>query len=151
MGHYLFNVTSSDGAGGRSLREQAAARLAVGMWGVDPDALHRDELAPGDLVVIYVGAPDRQFIGRAKLATKVRHWAASEAQVYPGDSTSGVVFAEVAPWDHPVPMETVLAQLRAAGETKARADFEHPLVRITAFEYDTVLAVSAGSSRGTPS
>jgi hypothetical protein len=56
------------------------------MWGIDADEPHRETLAPGDLILIYLGAPEREFIGRAELASAVHDWTPPEAHVYPGDS-----------------------------------------------------------------
>ena len=56
------------------------------MWGVDAGEHHRDALATGDLALIYLGAPERVFIGRAELASAAHDWAPSEANVYTGDS-----------------------------------------------------------------
>jgi hypothetical protein len=142
VAHYLFNFVNGGAAQGPALRERAAGFLRVRMWGVDADEPHRDALAPGDLVLIYLGAPEREFIGRAELASAVHDWTASEAQVYPGDSPSGVVLALVEDWDPPVPMNTVLAQIDPA--ENAKADFQAGVVRITAHEYETALAVAAG-------
>ncbi len=106
----------------------------------------------GDLVLIYLAAPEREFIGRAELASAVHDWTPSEAQRYPGDSPSGVFLSGVKEWDPPVPMETVLAHIDPAAN--ATADFEMSVVRITAHEYETALAVGAGrlpsGPRGTP-
>ena len=44
-------------------------------------------------------------------------------------------------WDPPVPMNTVLTEIDTSGG--ARADFEMGVVRITAHEYETALAVAA--------
>jgi hypothetical protein len=104
------------------------------MWGIDADEPHRNALASGDLILIYLGAPEREFIGRAELASAVHDWTPSEAQVYPGDSPSGVLLAQVEEWDPPVPMNTVLSQIDPAGN--AKADFQAGVVRITANEYD---------------
>ena len=134
MPHYLFNF----------VKGEAVRFLRVRMWGVDADERHRDALAPGDLVLIYLGAPLRKFIGRAELASSVHEWTPSEAQVYPGDSPSGVLLGQVEEWDPPVPMETVLSQLDPPGNPKA--DFEAGVVRITVSEYETALAVAAGRS-----
>src|SRR6266852_8017694 len=112
------------------------------MWGIDADEPHRNALASADLILIYLGAPEREFIGRAELASTVHDWTASETQVYPGDSPSGVLLAQVEEWDPPVPMSTVLSQVDPAGN--ARTDFEAGVVRITANEYETALAVAAG-------
>ena len=142
MAHYLFNSVKGDAANGPALREQVAGLLRVRMWGVDADEPHRDALALGDLVLVYLGAPVREFIGRAELASAVHDWTPSEAQVYPGDSPNGVLLAQVEEWDPPVPMETVLAQIDPS--ENAKADFQAGVVRITAHEYETALAVAAG-------
>ena len=99
------------------------------MWGVGADEPHCDALAAGDLVLIYLGAPHREFIGRAELSSAVRDWTLSEARVYPGDSPSGVSLAEVKEWDPPVPMNAVLSQIdrqRMLGPTSKRASFGSP-------------------------
>ena len=141
MAHYLFNVVNADAATGTALREQTAGLLRVRMWGIDADEPHGDALAPGDLVLLYLGAPDREFIGRAELASAVHDWTPSEGRVYPGESPAGVLLAEVQEWDPPVPMSTVLSQLDPA--EKAKADFQVGVVRITANEYETAIAVAA--------
>jgi hypothetical protein len=141
MAHYLFNVVNADAATGTALREQTVGSLRVRMWGIDADEPHRDALAPADLVLLYLGAPDREFIGRAELASVVHDWTPSEARVFPGDSPGGVLLAEVEEWDPPVPMNTVLSQIDPA--ENAKADFQAGVVRITANEYETALAVAA--------
>ena len=138
MAHYLFNH-SVDGAMGPALLEEATQLLRVGMWGLDGAEQHSQALAPGDLVLIYLAAPARAFIGRAELASAVHDWTLSESHVYPGDLPSGVLLSQVQEWAPPVPMSTVLS--RIPGET-ARADFERGVVRITAHEYETAVAVS---------
>ena len=141
MAHYLFNFVKGDAAGPPP-RGQAAEFMRLRMWGIDADERHRNALAPGDLILIYLGAPKREFIGRAELASAVRPWTPSEARVYPGDSSSGVLLSRVEEWDTHVPMNVVLSRLDSAAT--ARADFEAGVVRITAHEYETVLAVAAG-------
>jgi hypothetical protein len=111
------------------------------MWGVDADEPHRDALAAGDLVLVYLGAPERAFVGRAELASAVHDWTPSEAPMYPGDSPSGVLLAEIEEWRPPVPMNIVLSRIDPS--ENAKADFEVGVVRITAGEYQTALAVAA--------
>jgi hypothetical protein len=111
------------------------------VWGIDADERHRYTLAAGDLVLVYVGAPERTFIGRAELASPAHDWTSSEAQVYPGDSPGGVSLARVEEWDPPVPMSAVLPLIDPS--EGARADFEAGVVRITAHEYETARAVAA--------
>jgi hypothetical protein len=117
------------------------------MWGIDAGEPHRSALTTGDLILIYLGAPEREFIGRAELASAVHEWTPSEARVYPGDSPGGVLLAQVEEWDPPVPMNTVLSQTDPAGN--AKADFHLGVVRITAHEYETALAVAAGRAPST--
>jgi hypothetical protein len=147
VAHYIFNSLKGDAAKGPAMREQAARFLRVRMWGIDADEPHRNALAPGDLILIYLGAPEREFIGCAELASEVHDWTPSETQMYPGDSPSGVVLAQVEEWDPPVPMNTVLSQIDPA--ENAKADFQAGVVRITTNEYDTALAVAAGRAPST--
>jgi hypothetical protein len=142
VAHYIFNLVKGDAAKRPVLGEQAAEFLRVRMWSVDADEPHSNALAPGDLVLIYLGAPRREFIGRAELASAVRDWTPSETLVYPGDSPSGVLLGQVEEWDPPVLMNAVLSQLEPAAN--AKADFQVGVVRITAHEYETALAVAAG-------
>jgi hypothetical protein len=145
VAHYIFNTVEGDAAKGLVLREQVAGFLRVRMWGIDTDEPHRDALAPRDLILIYLGAPEREFIGRAELASPVHDWTLSEVRVYPGDSSSGVLLAQVEEWHPPVPMSAVLSQMDPA--ENAKADFQAGVVRITANEYETALAVATGQSR----
>lgn len=144
MGHYLFNFSRQSAAKVASFREQAAELLRVKMWGVDAGEPHRKELAPGDLALIYLAAPDREFIGRAEIASAARDWTPAEAQVYPADSPTGVLLSTVEEWDAAVPMSTVLSRLDPSA--KAKADFPMGVVRITPHEYETVLALWAERS-----
>jgi hypothetical protein len=147
MAHYLFNFAEGDAVKGRVLRDEAVECLRVRMWGIDADESHRKALAPGDLVLVYLGAPVREFIGRAELASTSHDWTSSEAEVYPGDSPGGVLLAQVEEWDPPVSMGAVLSQMDPA--ENAKADFQAGLVRITANEYETALAVAAGRAPST--
>jgi hypothetical protein len=114
------------------------------MWGLDSGEPHADTLAPGDLILTYLGAPERVFIASAELASGVHDWTPSEARIYPGDAPGGVLLTKVTEWDPPVPMKTVLSRIdRSEG---ARADFHWGVVRTTAREFDAAIAVAAGSS-----
>jgi hypothetical protein len=121
--------------------------MRVRMWGIDADERHRNALAAGDLILIYLGAPEREFIGRAELASAVHDWTPSEVQAYPGASPRGVLLAQVEDWDPPVPMSAVLSQIDPA--ENAKSDFQTGVVRITAGEYETALAVAAGRAPST--
>ena len=139
MTHYIFNFVEADGADASTMREQASARMRLGLWGVDAGERYRDGLAPGDHVLLYLGAPLQELVGRADLASAVRDWTPTEADAYPGDSPGGVLLAQVEEWHSPVAMSAVLAQLASP---TARADFDTGVVLISADEYETALAVA---------
>jgi len=137
---YLLNVGGEDAAPEPGRGAQTAQRLRLGMWGVDAGERHRDALAEGDRVLVYLAPPERAFAGRAELASAVRDWTRSEAKLYPGGSSAGVLLRRVEEWDPPVPMDAVLARIDSP---QARADFEKGVVRITADEFEAAVAVAA--------
>jgi hypothetical protein len=154
MAHFLFD-SRPDAAEAPDRREAVAARLRLKIWAVSAAEPHRDRLATGDHVLIYLGKPEREFVGQAVLASAVRDWVPSEALAYSGTSESGVSLANVEAWDPPVPMDAVVQRVDPAGtnpyvQRNARAGFQNGVVEITAGEYDAVLAVRAERlARGT--
>src|SRR5260370_42217207 len=82
VAHYLFNFVKEDAAKGPALLEQAAGFLRVRMWGIGADEPHSHALASGDLILIYLRAPEREVMGVAELASAIHEWTRSEAQVY---------------------------------------------------------------------
>ena len=140
MAHWLFNF--SDGE-----REQATALLGAKMWGVGRHERCRDAVAAGDLALVYLPAPEAEFIGRAELATGVHDWTSSEAEAYPGDSPSGVLLSHVEEWDPAVPMETVVQRIDPTAsnplvQANAATGFRSAFVRITDDEYEAAVALS---------
>lgn len=140
MAHYVFNFSHGD-------RRTASALLRARMWGVGRNERYHDVLAPGDLALIYVSAPEAEFIGRVELATAVHDWTPSEAAAYPGDSAGGVRLAHVEEWEPAVPMDTVVQRIDPAGsnplvQANASVGFRTGVVRITADEYENALALS---------
>ena len=140
MAHYLLNFSDGD-------RQQASVLLRAKMWGVSRHERHRDALAPGDLALIHLPAPEAEFIGRAELATAVHDWTPSEAEAYPGDSPSGVLLSHVEEWDPAVSMDTVVQRIDPTAsnplvQANAAAGFRMGVVRITGDEYESTLALS---------
>jgi hypothetical protein len=127
--------------------------LRAKMWGVGRHERHGDALASGDLALIYLPAPEAEFIGHAELATAVHDWTPSEAEAYPGDSPSGVLLSHVEEWDPAVPMGAVVQRIDPTAsnplvQANATAGFRLGVVRITGDEYETALALSR-EARGT--
>lgn len=111
VGHYLFNFSRKGAAKGRTLRDQAAELLLVGLWGIGSKTPNRGSLAAGDRVLIYAGAPEYSFIGHAELESATHEWSPQEAARYPGSFDGGVALLNAEVWERPVPMKTVLPEL----------------------------------------
>ena len=146
MAHFVFKLSGED-------PREVAARLQAKMWGIDRSERHRDALAPGDLALIYVSAPQTEFIGRVELATAVRDWTPTEAAAYPGDSMSGVLLADVEEWQPPVPMDAVVRRIDPTGsnplvQANATVGFSAGIVLITEDEYASAVALSSAGHRG---
>jgi hypothetical protein len=146
MAHWLFSFSDGD-------REQATALLRAKMWGVGRHEGHRGALAPGDLALIYLSAPEAEFIGRAELASAVHDWTPSEAEAYPGESPSGVLLSDLEEWEPAVPMETVVQRIDPTAsnplvQANAAAGFRDAVVRITGDEYEATVALGR-EARGT--
>jgi|SRR5215467_8827461 len=116
------------------------------MWGVGRDERHRDALAAGDLALIFLSAPEAEFIGRAELATGVHQWTPSEAEAYPGNSAGGVLLAHVDEWNPGVSMDAVVQRIDPTGSNplvqgNAAVGFRMGVVLITAGEYENTVAL----------
>jgi hypothetical protein len=141
-----LSVQLSDG------ERHAAALLRAKMWGVGRDERQRDEIAPGDLVLIYLATPDSKFIGHAEVATAVHDWTPSEVEAYPGDSRSGLLLSHDEEWDRAVPMDAVAQRIDPTAsnplvQANAAAGFRMSVVRITADEYAAALALRGETRR----
>jgi hypothetical protein len=91
-------------------------------------------------VLIYVGAPERLFVGHATLSTGVHAWTPDEeAKRHPGDWPTGVSFSEVAVWKPPVAIDSVWSRMPSSS-TNPRAQFFAGVMRIKQQDYQTVLA-----------
>ncbi len=145
MAHYLFNFSRKGAAKGKTLREQAAELLRVKMWGIGARTPNRLSLAPGDRVLVYVGAPEYEFIGSAELGSVTHEWTPEEAAHYPGSFEGGVLLSHAEVWSHPVPMKSVLPQL-ALKETNPGAHFFSGVVRVTKEDFETVVTIGTGKA-----
>ena len=145
MAHYLLNFSDGD-------RQRAIALLRAKTWGVRRDERDGEALAPGDLALIYLPAPEAEFIGRAELATAVHDRPPPESQAYRGDSPSGVTLCHVEEWEPGVPMDAVVRRIDPTAsnplvQANAQRGFNRSVVRITAAEYENALALSREARR----
>jgi hypothetical protein len=145
VAYYLFNFSKKGASKGETLREQAARLLRAGMWGIGTKTPNRLSLTPGDRVLIYVGAPEREFIGSAELASATHEWEPDEGARYPGDWEGGVLLSQADVWAHPVPIKSILSQL-VLTETNPGARFFSGVVSITGEDYATVVGAAQGKA-----
>lgn len=137
--YYLLNFTSKGADKSRSLREQATQLLDAGMWGIGDKTANRNQLAPGDEVLAYVGAPERAFVGHGRLSSSTHLWSPAEVARYPGSFPAGVTFGEAVSWDQPVPLRSVWEEMPSA-EKNPRAQFFGGVVRLREGDFKRVLA-----------
>ena len=139
MKHFIFNFSEGN-------REQAASFLRAQRWALGRDEQHCNALAPGDLVLIHVAKPRREFIGRAELATAFHNWIPSESDACPDGCSSGVLLAEVEEWPRAVPLDVVVHRIDPAASNpyvqQNAAGFRSSIVLITAEEYAAAVALS---------
>lgn len=149
MACYLFNFTRTNAKKDVALRTQAAELLRLGLWGIGPNTQNRKALAPGDQMVVFIGSPDRAFIGSATLASNVHPWAPDESRVYPAGFKEGVALTDVAIWDHPVPIMSVWPQT-ASARTNPGGYWQGGVARLPQDDYNHIVAAGMDGNLPAP-
>src|SRR6476661_3325722 len=133
MQHFIFNLAHGD-------RERAKSFLHAKRWVVSRDERHRDALAPGDLVLVFVGLT-REFVGRAELESTFLDPMLSDL-VTSGPAVSGVLLGNVEHWPSGVPLDVAVQRIDPTASNPYvqanAAGFRAGVVQITVQEYDTV-------------
>jgi hypothetical protein len=136
MQHFILNLADGD-------RERAASFLHAKRWMVAREERHRDALAAGDLVLVFV-ALTREFIGRAMLETAFLD-AMPPQPAASGAAMSGVLLREVEEWRSGVPLDVAVRRIDPTSSNphvQANAGgFRAGVVQITGQEYDIVMAL----------
>jgi len=136
MQHFIFTLADGN-------RERAASFLRAKKWVVGRDERHRGALAPGDLVLVFVGLT-REFVGRAELESTFLDPMPSDL-VTSGPAVSGVLLGDVEQWPSGVPLDVAVQRIDPTASNpyvQANATgFRAGVVQITVKEYDTVLAL----------
>ena len=102
MQHFIFNLADGD-------RTRAASFLRAKRWVVGREERHRDALAPGDLVLVFV-ALTREFVGRAELETSFLDPMPSDPATS-GPAVSGVLLGDVEQWTSAVPLDVAVKRI----------------------------------------
>ena len=136
MQHFIFNFANGD-------RERAKSFLHAKRWVVSRDERHRDALAAGDLVLVFVGLT-REFVGRAVIKSAFLEPMPSD----PADSgiaVSGVLLGDVEYWTNAVELAVAVQRIDPNGSNPYvqanAAGFRAGVVQITVKEYDIVLSL----------
>ena len=136
MKHFIFNLVDGD-------RERAASFLHAKRWLVGREERHRDALAPGDLILVFV-ALTREFVGRAELETAFLDPMAGES-ADSGPLLSGVLLAHTDEWTSGVPLAVAVHRIDPTASNPYvqanAAGFRAGVVQITAKEYGHVMAL----------
>lgn len=136
MQHFIFNLADGD-------RERAKSFLHAKRWGVSRDERHRDALAPGDLVLVFV-ALTREFVGRTELKSAFLDPMPSDPAAS-GPAESGVLLGDVEDWAIGVPLHVAVQRIDPNGSNpyvQANADgFHAGVVQISVNEYDIVMSL----------
>jgi hypothetical protein len=136
MQHFIFNMADGD-------RERAASFLHAKKWVVGREERHRDALAPGDLVLVFV-ALSREFIGRAEIVSTFLDPIPSGSATS-GPEVSGVLLGDFEEWTSGIPLSVAVKRIDPTASNPYvqanAAGFRTGLVQITAKEYDIVVAL----------
>jgi hypothetical protein len=136
MKHFIFNLVDGD-------RERAGSFLDAKMWAVSRVERHRDALAPGDLVLIFVAAA-AEFVGRAQLETAFLDPMPVDPDTF-GPGLSGVLLTDADRWASGVSLTAAVKRIDPTGSNpyvQANAvGFRSGVVQITPDEYGKVLSL----------
>ena len=129
MNYFIFNLI--DGG-----RERAASFLNAKRWVVGREERHREALAGGDLVLIFVAVMS-EFVGRAKLKTAFLDPIPIDPAAS-GPAVSGVLLADADEWTSGVPLAVAVQRIDPMGSNPYvqanAAGFRSGVVQITAEE-----------------
>ncbi len=147
MGNWVVNFTKGGTQDKKLMPQQARKLLRAGLWGVPDTAQAKEKLAVGDRVLVYVGAPDRIFVGDARIAAPWHAWTPDEAQRYAGIGTfgAGIALEACRVWDKPVALDAVWPDTQGA-KTNPSARWYGAVTRLTQSDFDAILEAGAGAS-----
>ena len=136
MQHFIFTLADGN-------RERAASFLRAKKWVVGRDERHRGALAPGDLVLVFVGLT-REFVGRAEVKTTFLDPMPSDPAT-PSPALSGVLLGDVEHWTRGVPLDVAVQRIDPTASNPYvqanAAGFRAGVMQITVKEYDIVVSL----------
>ena len=136
MQYFIFNLGDGDREGARSF-------LRSKRWKVGREEHHRNALAMGDFVLVFV-ALTREFVGRAELTTPFLDPMPPDP-VNTGPAVSGVLLEGIEDWPSGVPLDVAVRRIDPDGSNPYvqanAAGFRRGVVQITAKEYDIVVSL----------
>ncbi|HWT91456.1 MAG TPA: hypothetical protein VN238_00530 [Solirubrobacteraceae bacterium] len=140
MADWVLNFTKSGVKVKKQLSAQARELLDAGLWGLPSTAQARDRIAPGDRVLVYVGAPERVLIGEAVVNSSWHPWEAHEAAQYPGTFESGIRLVSCVVWNKPIALDMVWPDTEGA-KTNPKPRWYGAAVRLSSNDFAAIRAV----------
>jgi hypothetical protein len=148
---WILNFTKGGAKVKKQLPQQAREPLDIGLWGIPTTAQAKDKLAAGDRVLVYIGAPERVFIGHARIKAPWHEWSSSESESYPMNSTfaAGIALTDAEVWSKPVPLATVWPHTEGA-KTNPGALWYGAAVRVAQNDFEAIVQVGQTAVSGQP-
>jgi hypothetical protein len=145
MAHFIAYATEGGTSEPARMLAQVHGMLRLSLWGVPSTAQLRARLLPGDGLVIAVGAPYKQFIGDAVLASRFRKLAdAQRVALPPGlGFDHGLTLTRARVWSAPVSIAEIWPYTSAPTSFNG-GRFRTALSAVNSA--DAALIVSAGMS-----
>jgi Type I restriction enzyme R protein N terminus (HSDR_N) len=137
---WVLNFTRSGTRDKKLMPQQARRLLELGLWGIPESAQAKEKFSAGDRVLAFVGAPDRVFVGDAKIAAGWHTWTPKEARAYApvGGFEAGLRLTDCRCWEKPLPIQAVWPQTQRA-RTNPQAHWYGATGRLAAADFDLIV------------
>lgn len=147
MASYILNFTRGGTKEKKAMPAQARQLLELGLWGIPPNAQLRNKIAPGDHVLVFIGAPDRVFVGDALVQSGYHPWTPDEAARYPMTSTfeHGITLTQARVWPKALQIMSVWPQTHGA-KTNPKALWYGALANVSAADANLILGAGVGET-----
>jgi type I restriction and modification enzyme subunit R-like protein len=148
VANYILNFTRGGTSEKKGMPAQARQLLQRGLWGIPASAQLKGKIIAGDRVFVFVGAPDRVFVGDAVVDSGYHGWTSDEADRYPTTTSfdHGITLAQARVWPKPLPITSAWPQTHAA-KTNPKALWYGAIAKLSTADADLILATGLGAGK----
>ena len=149
MAHYLAYATEAGTSRPREMVSQVHRILTLGLWGVPTTAQLKMRLLPGDGLIVAVGAPYRQFVGDAVIASRYRKFSEAEISGLPPGLAfdHGLTLSRAQIWQRAAPIEALWQRTTKAKNNK-QAFFRSAIHTLPSVDAALIVAAGTGRQKG---